>query len=230
MDNETQRTLGRWRDGAGFAMLEVALFVALFIAAGFIDLPVSNTPWFFLLGSLMLLVRGKFWGEVGLRWPRQGLAAIALAALAGVALSVNELLVLEPAVRSFTGSSPDLSFFSELRGNLKATLFWIGLSWVLAAFGEETVWRGYALNRFAAMFGSTRTGWIIAAIVVNVGFGLIHQYQDVTGIIVTGIGGLTYTALYFLAGRNLVVPIVAHGMQNTCDFLFLYHGGIIPGA
>jgi hypothetical protein len=32
-----------------------------------------------------------------------------------------------------------------------------------------------------------------------------------------------------LAGRNLAVPIMAHGTQNTCDFLFMYWGGIIPG-
>ena len=29
---------------------------------------------------------------------------------------------------------------------------------------------------------------------------------------------------------NLAVPIVAHGMQNTCDFLFIYQGGVIPGT
>lgn len=229
MNGEARQTAARWRDGAGFGVLELVLFAALFVAGRFIDLPVSNTPWLFLLASLMLLARGKFWGEVGFRWPKQGLVAIALAALAGVALSVNELLVLEPIVRAFTGASPDLSFFRELRGNLEATLFWIALSWVLAGFGEEMVWRGYALNRLAALLGGGRAGWAVAAIVVNTAFGLIHDYQDLTGIIVTGIGGLTYTALYFLAGRNLVVPIVAHGMQNTCDFLFMYHGGIIPG-
>lgn len=218
-----------WRESVGFGAVEVALFAAVFAAGMLNFLPISNTPWLFLLGSVLLLARGRFWGSVGFRWPEYATSALATGAAAGVALSVHELVVLEPIVRSYTGSSPDLSLFKELRGNLEATLFWIGLSWVLAGFGEELVWRGYALNRLAALLGSTTGAWLFAAVAVNIAFGIAHDYQDMTGIIVTGIGGLTYTVLYFLAGRNLAVPIMAHGMQNTCDFLFMYWGGIIPG-
>lgn len=218
-----------WRESKGFGGVEVALFAAVFMLGMYNVLPISNTPWLFLLGSIMLLLRGKFWGSVGFRWPPHAPTAILLGAVAGVALSVHELIVLEPAVRSFTGAPPDLSFFKDLKGNLQATLFWIALSWVLAGFGEEMVWRGYALNRLSALLGGTTGAWVLAAIAVNIVFGIGHEYQDLTGIIVTAIGGLTYTVLYLLAGRNLAVPIVAHGMQNTCDFIFMYWGGIIPG-
>jgi membrane protease YdiL (CAAX protease family) len=219
-----------WRESAEFGAVEVALFAAVFIAGMLDYLPISKTPWLFLLASVLLLARGKFWGSVGFRWPQHAASAIGLGIAAGIVLSVHELIVLEPLVRSMTGASPDLSFFKELRGNLEATLFWIALSWVLAGFGEELVWRGYALNRLAALLGGTTGAWLFAAVVVNIIFGVAHDYQDVTGIIVTGIGGLVYTVLYVLAGRNLAVPIMAHGMQNTCDFLFIYWGGIIPGV
>ena len=218
-----------WHASAVFGAVEMPLFAAFFVAGMLNYLPISNTPWLFLLGSVLLLARGKFWGSVGFRWPQHATSALALGAAAGVALSVHELVVLEPLVRSYTGSSPDLSIFKQLRGNLETTLIWIALSWVLAGFGEEMVWRGYALNRLAALLGDTTGAWVFAAVAVNIAFGIAHDYQDMTGIIVTGIGGLTYTVLYFLAGRNLAVPIMAHGMQNTCDFLFMYWGGIIPG-
>jgi membrane protease YdiL (CAAX protease family) len=166
-----------WRESAGFGAVEVALFAAVFVAGMLGYLPISNTPWLFLLGSVLLLARGKFWGSVGLRWPQHATSALALGAAAGVALSVHELVVLEPLVRSYTGSSPDLSLFKELRGNLEATLFWIALSWVLAGFGEELVWRGYALNRLAALLGGTTGAWVFAAVAVNIVFGIAHNYQ-----------------------------------------------------
>lgn len=218
-----------WQDGRSFAVIELALFGAVLTAGLLNYLPLSNTPWLFLYGSLMLLARGRFWGSVGLRWPVHAASAIGLGLAAGVALSIHELVVLEPIVRSFTGEPPDLSVFKPLMGNLEKTLMLIGLSWVFAAFGEEMVWRGYALNRVASSLGGSAAAWCVAAIGVNVLFGMVHDYQELSGVIITAIGGLTYTLLYYLSGRNLAVPIAAHGMQNTCDFLFIYHGGIIPG-
>jgi membrane protease YdiL (CAAX protease family) len=218
-----------WRDSAWFAALEFALFVAVFAAGTYNYLPISHTPYLLVLAWLMLFVRGKRWADVGLRWPDHPRSAIALGLAAGVVLSVNELMVIEPLVRSFTGASPDLSLFKELKGNLQATLLFIALSWVLAAFGEEMVWRGYAMTRVAEFFGGSATAWFASLVAVNVGFGIAHDYQEISGIIITAIGGMIYGVLYLLAGRNLIVPIMAHGTSNTCDFLFIYHGGIIPG-
>lgn len=219
-----------WRDSGWFAGIELLLFVAVFLAGTYNYLPISHTPYLFALGWIMLAVAGSRWADVGFRWPDHRISAIVLGALAGVALSLHELIVLEPAVRSFTGTSPDLSFFKELKGNLQATLFFIALSWVLAAFGEEMVWRGYAMTRVAEFLGDTRTAWALSLVFVNIGFGIAHDYQDLSGIVVTAVGGMAFAVLYLLAGRNLIVPIVAHGTSNTVDFLFMYHGGIIPGV
>lgn len=220
---------GGWRDSGAFGVFEAIAFAVVFLAGTFEYLPISHTPYLLLLGWVMLLVRGKRWRDVGFTWPEHAASALALGAAAGVALSVHELIVLEPLVRSITGSSPDLSLFKQLKGNLEATLLFIALSWLLAAFGEELVWRGYAMNRVAELAGSTTAAWIMSTLVVNILFGLAHDYQDISGIAITAIGGMTYAILYLLAGRNLAVPIMAHGMQNTCDFLFMYRGGIIPG-
>ena len=218
-----------WRDSRGFAAVEMILFAAVFVAGTYNYLPISHTPYLFVLAWLMLFLRGRRWADVGLRWPPHAGSAIVLGLVAGVALSVHELIVLEPIVRGFTGTSPDLSLFKMLKGNLETTLLFIALSWLLAAFGEETVWRGYAMTRVAERFGGSTGAWILSAVVVSAVFGIAHDYQSLSGMIITGIGGMTYALLYFLAGRNLLVPIMAHGAQNTCDLIFMYHGGLIPG-
>jgi membrane protease YdiL (CAAX protease family) len=219
-----------WRDSAWFAGIELALFAAVFLAGTYNYLPVSHTPYLLVLGWLMLWVRGRRWSDVGFGWPEHGVSAVMLGALAGVALSLHELIVLEPAVRSLTGTSPDLSLFKDFKGNLQLTLLFIALSWVLAAFGEEMVWRGYAMSRVAEFLGGTRSAWALSLIFVSIVFGIAHDYQDLSGIITTAVGGAAFGVLYLLAGRNLTVPIVAHGASNTVDFLFIYHGGIVPGV
>lgn len=219
-----------WRDSLSFATFEGICFAGVFVAGTYNYLPISHTPYLLVLAWLMLIVRGKRWADVGLTWPDHARSGIVLGLIAGVVLSVNELMVIEPIVRSITHSSPDLSLFKELKGNLQATLLLIALSWVLAAFGEEMVWRGYAMTRVAEVLGGSASAWALSLILVNVVFGIGHDYQSLSGIIVTAIGGIAYGVLYLLAGRNLLVPIMAHGAQNTCDLLFIYHGGLIPGT
>jgi len=219
----------RWRDGLWFAALEFALFVVVFALGTVNILPISHTPYLWMLAWFLLIVRGKRWADVGLRWPEYKLTAVLFGVAAGVALTFHELILLEPLVRSFTGTSPDLSTFKALVGNLELTLLFIALSWVLAAFGEEMVWRGYAMTRVAEWFGGSAPAWILSLVLVNASFGIAHDYQDICGMITTGVGGFAFGLLYLISGRNLVVPIVAHGTSNTCDFLMIYHGGIIPG-
>jgi membrane protease YdiL (CAAX protease family) len=59
---------------------------------------------------------------------------------------------------------------------------------------------------------------------VNAAFGLAHLDQGVTGQIEEGIAGLFLAAMYLRTGRNLAVPIVAHGASDTLDMLLLFLG------
>jgi membrane protease YdiL (CAAX protease family) len=95
---------------------------------------------------------------------------------------------------------------------------------LLAAFGEELVWRGYVLNRLLDLLGRTRLGWLVSVAVVSVVFGLAHAYQNWTGIIENTIDGALLAALYIYCGRNLFAPIVAHGVTDTMDSLIIFFG------
>jgi membrane protease YdiL (CAAX protease family) len=62
----------------------------------------------------------------------------------------------------------------------------------------------------------------VSLLVANVLFGLAHSYQGVTGIIEEGIAGVFLGAIYLASGRNLALPIIAHGMADTIDLVLMY--------
>ena len=209
-------------------LAEAGLVVAIFVADfnGLIIL--SKTPYLLVLGALSLWARGVRWRDLGLeltpRWRR--LLVIGLGA--GAAMSAMELLVTQPLLVQITGHWPDLSDFQPVIGNLKLLLIVIALAWTLAAIGEELVWRGYLLNRLAERIGSGRRAWIASVVLLSFAFGLAHFPQGVTGVIENTVAGLLLGALYLATGRNLIAPMVAHGVQDTIDFLLIY-AGVYPG-
>jgi membrane protease YdiL (CAAX protease family) len=221
---------GGWRDSLWFAAIELVLFIAVFEAGSYNYLPVSHTPWLFLLCWALLRLRGKRWRDVGFRLSDSWPFTIAVGAIAGVALSLHELIVLEPLVRQWTGGSPDLSLIKEITSSWQNLALLIAASWVLAAFGEEMVWRGFAMTRVAEVLGGNAGAWFVSLVGVSAIFGIAHSYQDLSGVIITAVGGVTYGLLYLLSGRCLAIPIVAHGVQNTCDLMLICWGGIIPGT
>lgn len=188
----------------------------------------SKTPYFFLLGWISLRLRGLRWKDVGLVSKQPFLQFVAIGLAVGFAMEALELFATQPVLTKIFNRGPDLRELQSLVGNAKLLILGIVLAWVLAAFGEETVYRGYLTNRVAEIFGSSRNAWIVAGVLVTLLFGLAHFPQGLTGIIENVIDGAILAALYFVTGRNLWVPIIAHGIQDTVDVLLIYLG-IYPG-
>jgi membrane protease YdiL (CAAX protease family) len=205
---------------------ELATFVAIFVWDDWV--PVSKTPFLLAIAWLSLWLRGVTWRSLGFvappAWPR----ALALGAAAGAAMFALEFFVTQELLVALTGEYPDLHEFAELVGNLPLLLLLLAANFLLATLGEELVWRGFALSRVAEMLGESRAAWGVALVAVNVGFGLAHLYQGLTGVIETAFGGLLLGALYVAAKRNLVIPMAAHFTSNAIDFLVIY-AGMYPG-
>ena len=213
----------------GLLAIEVALIAAIFWGDEAGHVPLSKTPFLFLLAWASLRLRDLRWRDVGLslppRWPR--FVAIGLAW--GLGMWLLEFFVTMPTLQRLLGYWPDLTAFNEIVGNAKLLAVYLALNWILAAFGEETVWRGYALPRAAQFLGNGTQAWVLALVVVNVAFGLAHLYQGPSGVIQATVGGVLLGVLYLLTGRNLVAPIVAHGLGNSIDFTVMYLG-LYPGV
>jgi len=212
------------RDSRWLFAAEFALIAAVFVADAHQHILISKTPYLLALAWTSLLLRGARWRDLGMRFPPTWRRLVLVGVAAGLAMELLELYATQPLLVALTGKYPDLSNLRGLIGNVPMTLLAVGASWVLAAFGEELVWRGYVLNRAADLVGRTRLGWTISIIVVSVVFGASHSSQDSTGIVENSIDGALLALVYLACGRNLIAPIVAHGITDTVDVLIIFSG------
>jgi hypothetical protein len=226
---QTANPANGWRQSKWLAILELALVVLIFVADKYHFIYISKTLYLLALGWISLRVRGLRWRDVGLTPNRSWASTLALGVGGGIVLEIIEIFVTQPFLTHLTGKPPDLSDFRGLTGNIKYTLIAIALSWTLAAFGEELVWRGYVMNRVADLGNRTRLAWFCSLVVVHVAFGFAHAYQGITGIIQEGFSGLLLGVMYLRTGKNLSVPIIAHGVSDTVDVLLIFLGKF-PGV
>jgi len=229
VDNSSSKTRehipdSNWRNSKWLAASELLLVALLFIASAFHRLPLGRGPWLLALGWSSLYVRKVGWRGVGLKWYRSWKTTVAIGLGCGVLLELFELFVSQPVLVRFIGKKADLSQFHDLRGNLKETALYILLVWIVAAFGEEMIYRGYLMNRVADLLNRNRNAWIVSLIAVHVVFGLAHSYQGLTGVIDEGLMGVLLAAIYLRTGRSLAVPIVAHGVQDSIDLILIFAG------
>ena len=205
-------------------VLEIAVFVAVVVADAYGFVPITQTIFLLPLIWIMLRLRGELWSEIGFARPDSFRKAIVIGVLAGVVMELFAVYVTTPLISAFFGVEPNYSELKDIRGNLILLFIFIGLSWTLAAFGEEICFRGFLMKRLAQVFGESRIGRIAALLLSGVVFGLGHTEQGVSGWIQEGLSGLILGILFLSAKRNLAVPIVAHGVSNTLAFVLIYFG------
>jgi hypothetical protein len=216
------------RDSKLVLLAELGIFAAVFVADFLGYIPFSKTPFLVAFVILSWRLARIDWRDVGLRpyinWP----LTVALGVAAGGVTEGFQLFASQPFVVTFTGAQPDLSDFAELRGNTEFLLILLALVWTIAAFGEEIVYRGYLLNRLEDLFAPAHQATLLSLVIMSAVIGMAHGYQGITGIVDEGLMGLSLGLFYLGFGRNLVIPIVAHGVQDTIDMLLIYSGNY-PG-
>jgi hypothetical protein len=221
---EAGNRAANWRQSKWLAVGELVVVVLIFVADFKHLIFFSKTPYLLLFAWISLWVRKLRWRDVGLCRFRNWKTTLGLGIAAGLLLESFELFISQPLLVRVLRKQPDLEDFRALTGNLKLTLIFLALTWILAAFGEEMVYRGYLMNRVADLLNRTRRAWIISLIAVHVAFGLAHAYQGLTGIIDEGLSGLLLGLIYLRTGRNLSVPIIAHGIGDSTDFVLIFLG------
>jgi membrane protease YdiL (CAAX protease family) len=187
-------------------------------------LPVSKVPYLFLLGWMSIRLRGVRWKDLGLKFDQPFSRLLAIGLVVGIGMEALELFATQPLLTKLLNQGPDLRQYKVLIENAKLLILGIVLAWILAAFGEETVYRGYLTNRCAEIFGKSMLAWIASAILVTLLFGFAHFHQGPTGVIENIIDGGILATVYFATGRNLWAPIIAHGIQDTIDVVLIYSG------
>jgi len=204
--------------------VEIAAFVGVVVADAYGLVPLTQTVLLLPLVWIALRIRREPWSSIGFRRPGNWGRAIGLGVVLGLALELFSVFVTTPLLSRVFGVEPDYSNVSAVRGHLPILFLFLALSWSLAAFGEEICFRGFLMNRLARLMGRSRFAWFASLLLSSALFGWGHTEQGITGWVQEGLAALFLGAMFLFTGRNLAVPIVAHGISNTLAFVLIYLG------
>lgn len=177
-----------------------------------------------IVAQVSLWLRRSGWRDLGLRAPGSWRRTILLAIGIGIAYDLVDIFALVPALQALTGQKLRLDQVGDLSGNSMMLVYFLVLTWTLAAFGEELAYRGYVLNRIADGLGRSRAAFVAGAVGVSVLFGFAHKAQGIVGIADNMLAGALFASLYLASGRNLWLPMLVHGVIDTTSFVLLYLG------
>lgn len=181
------------------------------------------TLWALLVIGLSQRVRGLGWNDLGLQrpssWPRALLQALAIAAVALVVTFLAQRLLIQP----LSGAEADISRFDTVRGNLGTLVATILTVWITSAIPEEIIWRGFLMTRVAELLGGSRVAWGAAVVISSTAFGLVHFYQGVPGVLLTGLSGVVF-GIGFVVLRNLWPLMMAHALMHVISLTALFLG------
>lgn len=199
----------------------------LLVLVGLHALEVKDFPAIFFsfpLCWISLWLRKLGWRGVGLRRPSNWLCTIILGVLIGVAWQLLENWIIDPLIIK-GGASIGLDHWDKVRGNIPNLIgnALIG-GWMFGAFMEEMVLRGYLISRFVDLLGDNQRGLTVGILVGSILFAIGHMNLGVGAVIENFIFALVFAGLYLAARRNLWLPIIAHGVNNTLAFYFIYLG------
>lgn len=208
----------RWVSGAEVALGSIVVLLDVLLP----------TLVLLLMASVSLAVRRVGPATLGLvRSARPARMAVEVLGWT-VAWTLLEMALVIPVAEHLTGRRQDVSEFAELQGNLGLTLALIGLSWTLAAVGEEVAYRGYLLTRMREALPAGNLGVVTAVLASAVLFGMAHTEQGVVGVLVTTADAVVFTALRYRY-RTLWASVLAHGYNNTIGLTAYFLVGPIHG-
>jgi membrane protease YdiL (CAAX protease family) len=225
---EAVPAIRQWSKSPWLFLCELGVVALLFVLDIRHHIFISKNLYLFPLAAVSLRLRSLRWKDVGVVRFHSWRRTLALGILFGAAIELLELFVTQPLLERITGRVPDLSVFLLSRGQIKTTLLLLLYVWIVAAFGEEMIYRGYLMNRIAELFNNKRAAWIVSLLAASLVFGFAHLGQGITGQLENVLDGLLLGLIYLGCGRNLAVPIVAHGVTDTID-VFLVFLGKYPG-
>ena len=161
---------------------------------------------------------------MGFSAPENWLSTIMWGLLIGSALSLFSIIFVEPLVERWTGVPHDIQVVESVRGNLKALLTWLVVVWVLVAFLEETLYRGFLMTEIIKIIGDGNLAIVFNILLTSVIFGLSHSYQGKSGAWSTGIFGALIAVVFVWDDFNIWLPIFVHGCIDTVALVLISRG------
>jgi uncharacterized protein len=159
------------------------------------------------------------WHEIGYVRPRNWIVTVAVGLVLGIALK----FLLKAIVMPLLGADPINWAYHSWAGNraLLPAGIWACL---VAGWGEETIFRGYAFERLGKLFPPGTRAKIAAVLITSVWFGLVHYLdQGLTGVEQATITGLVFGSMFAFSGR-IFMPMCIHAAYDLTALAMIYLG------
>ena len=195
--------------------------VVVILMATLLSIVDRNLGYFFGLGITLFIIWHKKWdwsfAGIG---QRLNLKTIFNSVWISVLFFFGSGLI-DTIIQYYLGAH-NLSSLDDIRGDFGSYLGMMAMMWVFAAFGEELLFHGYYMQRFAKLFGDTKKAWLLSGVLIAIYFGISHGYQGLSGIIGVGIGSLFFAALYYKNKTNLLLLVLIHGIYDSIWITLIY--------
>ena len=129
--------------------------------------------------------------------------------------------IIRPILENLLGQQ-DLSYFDSIRTNPKNFIVLLIQVWLLVAFFEEFVYRGYIMLQLEKLFSRTKKNQMLAVLISSIIFGFAHFYQGAAGIVFSGIIGFALGMIYYQNSKNLWLCILIHGLVDSTYLTLVY--------
>ena len=191
----------------------IGILAVLVIAAGQVVAPMS---------AVLVLAWTKLsrtpWREIGYVRPRSWIGSLVIGITFGVAFKCLMKIIVMPLL----GANPTNPTYHYLVGNRAALPAAIWTMIVVAGFGEETVFRGYAFERLGKLLGQSRAARIVTVLVPSALFASLHYFdQGLAGAQQATITGLVFGTVFAVTGRIWMV-MWAHAAFDLTAIAIIY--------
>lgn len=204
-----------------FLMQPHAVIITILVAT-LLSFSDRNLGYFYgIFTALFILWGSKYrWSEFGFV-KRINKKTIIKSLTITVLIFIGIDILIQPLLEIYLGTI-DLSSLDDIRNDFGNYFVLIIVMWIFAAFGEELLFRGYYMKRFAELFGNTNKAWFISAIIISIYFGASHYYQGPAGMIAVGLVGFCYSLLFYKNRDNLVLVVLVHGFYDMIGLTLIY--------
>jgi len=201
----------------GFGPLGIIAILVILITG---NVTVGNLV-VFPLGAVLVLLWARLsqtpWREIGYVRPKSVIGVLA----AGLAFGIAFKLLMKAIVMPLLGADPINQAYHFLAGNraMLPTAVWAML---VAGFGEETVFRGYAFERLSKLFGSGVRAKASIVLLTSALFGAGHYAgQGLPGVEQATIVGLVFGTIFAIT-RRIWMLIIAHAAFDLTALAIIY--------
>ena len=129
--------------------------------------------------------------------------------------------VLIPIIENLTNEPINYRVFEPMKGNFNLLIKYLGIGWLVGGILEEFIFRGYLLQTIEKLF-PRKIGMLLGVLFSSLIFGLLHEYQGISGQLLTGIGGVVLGFIYVFNHKNVWLNILTHGFMNSISMSLFY--------